>query len=58
MISSIRIINFKGIKDTKIHFTERITGIYGENGVGKTSVLEVIKLFQSAYCSFYNDEEI
>lgn len=56
MIKSVQLKNFKGIKNAQIEIIDKITGIYGENGVGKTSVLEAIKLFQLDYC-FSGDSE-
>lgn len=41
-IGSIRIKNFKGILDKEISFTENRNIIEGENGIGKTTILDAI----------------
>lgn len=40
----IKFNNFKSLDDSYINFSENITGIYGENGIGKTSVVEAIEI--------------
>jgi len=42
IINSVRLKNFKSHSDTKINFGAGINVILGENGAGKTSVLEAI----------------
>jgi DNA repair exonuclease SbcCD ATPase subunit len=34
--------NFKRFKDEEIHFSDGITGIVGNNGTGKSSIVEAI----------------
>lgn len=41
-IGSIKIKNFKGILDKEISFTENRNIIEGENGIGKTTILDAI----------------
>ncbi|HOV82774.1 MAG TPA: DUF2813 domain-containing protein [Methanothrix sp.] len=43
-LSSIRIQNFRGIRDLTIEFEPDITVLLGENNSGKTSVLEAVRL--------------
>ncbi len=38
--------NFKSIEDAKFEMKENLTGIYGENGIGKTSVVQAIELLR------------
>ncbi|MBE9488299.1 MAG: AAA family ATPase [Bacteroidetes bacterium] len=38
-INNIHFVNYKGFKDVKIDFNDRLTVIVGDNGGGKTSVL-------------------
>lgn len=44
MINKVKIKNFKNISNSIINFKSNVTGIYGENGSGKTAVLEAINL--------------
>ncbi len=46
MIKSVRMINFKNISDSTIEFKSNISGIYGANGSGKTTVVEAIRLLK------------
>jgi len=41
-INSIRIIDFRGIEDQTFHFNSNFNVLIGENGSGKTSVLEAL----------------
>ncbi len=46
-IKSLSLTNFRNIKNSKVEFRgENISGIYGPNGTGKTSVIEAIKLLK------------
>lgn len=46
-IRSLRLINFKNLEDSTIVFKgKNISGIYGPNGTGKTSVIEAIDLLK------------
>lgn len=40
IIKEIRLLNFKGLRDLTVEFDERLTEIYGKNGVGKTSIFD------------------
>ncbi|UCD02801.1 MAG: SMC family ATPase, partial [Candidatus Aenigmatarchaeota archaeon] len=42
IINSVRMKNFKSHEDTRIDFGSGINVILGENGAGKTSVLEAV----------------
>ena len=46
MINSIRMVNFKNISDSTINFKSNISGIYGPNGSGKTTVIEAVSLLK------------
>lgn len=39
-LKSLRLINFKGVRDYRIDFGEKITRIYGANGTGKTTLFD------------------
>jgi len=41
-ILDINVINFRNIKEKKFEFADTITYVYGENGSGKTNLLEAI----------------
>src|SRR5882724_2738363 len=41
-IQHIALTQFKNYSNRSFDFTERIVGIYGKNGVGKTSLLDAI----------------
>ena len=42
MLTRLRLKNIKSYRDAEIHFEEGINGINGENGHGKTTILEAI----------------
>lgn len=44
MIKKIKIKNYKKFKEAEINFSENTNVLVGENGVGKTSILEAIDL--------------
>ena len=39
-INTLRLQNFKGIKELEIDFKDKLTNIYGDNAVGKTTVFD------------------
>ena len=39
-INSLRLQNFKGVKELEIDFNDSLTNIYGDNAVGKTTVFD------------------
>lgn len=41
--------NFKSLKEAKFNLKDNITGIYGENGTGKTSIVEAWELLASEF---------
>ncbi len=47
-LSEIKVSNFRNHKQIAISFTDRITVLTGENGAGKTSLLEAISILGSA----------
>lgn len=47
MITSINIVNYKGINDCEIKLLNNVSVFYGKNGVGKTRILKFIKDFQN-----------
>ena len=56
-IYSMKIKNYKTIKNSEIIFKGNISGIYGPNGTGKTAILEVLEIIKNYYLSFFIDEE-
>lgn len=40
IIKSMRLTNFKGIRDLSIDFNDTVTNIYGRNGSGKTTIFD------------------
>lgn len=42
LLKNISLLQFKNYSDRAFDFSERITGIYGKNGVGKTNLLDAI----------------
>ncbi|MGL5051305.1 MAG: AAA family ATPase [Fusobacteriaceae bacterium] len=48
-IKKIKLINFKNIDDSTIIFQNNMSGIYGPNGVGKTTIIEGIELVQDYF---------
>lgn len=44
-LSSIHIQNFRGIKDLKVNFNEKLNVIIGPNGSFKTTLIDAIRLF-------------
>lgn len=46
-INSLKLKDFKNIKEETIVFSDNINVLYGDNGVGKTNVLEAIFLFSA-----------
>ena len=57
-LKSVELTNFKNVKHGKIEFKEdkerntisNILGIYGQNGSGKTSMINALYLFKSVVC--------
>lgn len=45
-IKQIKLENFKNIKKSTIDFKNNMSGIYGPNGTGKTSIIEAIGIFK------------
>lgn len=51
-IRSLRLVNFKNLEDSTIVFkSKNISGIYGPNGTGKTSIIEAIDLLKFYFSS-------
>jgi predicted ATP-binding protein involved in virulence len=50
-IKSIRIVDFRGIEDRTFNFDDRFNVLIGENGKGKTSVLEALAAALNPYVS-------
>lgn len=48
MISQIKLKNFRNHENLNIDFKQKLTYIYGSNGVGKTSILESIHLISTS----------
>jgi DNA replication and repair protein RecF len=47
-ISKLRLINFRNIKQAELNFDSAFNVLYGNNGSGKTSMLEAISLLNSS----------
>ncbi len=47
-----KFLNFKGIRNLEIDFNEDITDIYGDNGVGKTTIVDGIEWLRSGKDSY------
>lgn len=43
MIESLTIDNFRGIRHLDVHFGERMNLFAGENGAGKSTVLQALR---------------
>ena len=54
-IKSIRIKNFKGIEDSSINFQPGFNIIKGENGKGKTSIIEAIAVGLGGFIGGFSD---
>ena len=49
-LKSIELENFKNISDSKIEFkSNNLSGIYGSNGTGKTSIVEFLQILQRCF---------
>ena len=58
-IKSLKIENFRNIKDIQIFPSDEMNVIYGENAQGKTNIIEAIWLFTGAKsCRGAKDEEL
>lgn len=53
-IYSLRIQNYKTIRDSKIEFKGNISGIYGPNGTGKTAILEILHIVKEYFTYAHN----
>ncbi len=42
IISKIDFLNFKGVRDLSVEFDQELTSIYGDNGIGKTTIFDGI----------------
>ncbi|WP_156286235.1 AAA family ATPase [Oceanivirga salmonicida] len=51
MINKLNIKNYKNISNAEIEFKKNISGIYGPNGSGKTSVIEVVEIIKNYFLS-------
>lgn len=49
-LSRIEIYNFKNIKRAELDFKNSILGLYGQNGSGKTALIDVLDLFKTILC--------
>ena len=55
-LRNLQIQDFRGIRDLKIDFHDELTVIVGRNGVGKTTILDVLaKLLRSLRHLWPND---
>lgn len=49
-LSRIEIYNFKNIKRAELDFKNYILGLYGQNGSGKTALIDVLDLIKTILC--------
>lgn len=49
-LSRIEIYNFKNIKRAELDFKNSMLGLYGQNGSGKTALIEVLDLVKTILC--------
>ena len=49
-LSRIDIYNFKNIKRAELDFKNSILGLYGQNGSGKTALIDVLDLIKTILC--------
>ena len=49
-LSRIEIYNFKNIKRAKLDFKNSMLGLYGQNGSGKTALIDVLDLVKTILC--------
>jgi predicted ATPase len=56
-LKSLKIKNFRGLNDVEAAFDRDVSVIVGPNAVGKTSVLEAIRLAKGVLAPRYNGEE-
>ena len=46
-LKSVELSNFRNISNSKIEFkSSTLSGIYGPNGTGKTSIIEALQILQ------------
>lgn len=55
-LTSVHIENFRGLKDVSFELPTSATVIVGPNAIGKTSILEAIRLTKSILAPTYNGE--
>lgn len=48
-IKSLRIVNFRGIPDLELTFNDRVNVLVGENGAGKSSILDCAAILLSRF---------
>ena len=49
-LSRIEIYNFKNIKRAELDFKNSMLGLYGQNGSGKTALIDVLDLVKTIIC--------
>src|SRR5437879_9276959 len=57
ILKSLKIQNFRGLTDIEASFDRDVSVIVGPNAIGKTSVLEAIRLAKGLLAPRYNGEE-
>lgn len=53
-VSSVRLQNFRRFEDTTIHFHEQLTVLVGDNGSGKSSILDALRIALWPYLSGFD----
>lgn len=56
-LDSITLVNFKNYESAEVQFHKRVNGIYGNNGQGKTNLLDAV--YYLSFCkSFFNPIDV
>ena len=55
-LNRVRIQNFRGLEDITVEFTRRANVIVGPNAIGKTTILEAIRLAKAVLAPRIPDE--
>lgn len=56
MLKSLKLVNFRSFENIDIKFENRFTVLVGENGCGKTSILEAISIAISGFLNFFDKD--
>ena len=51
-LKELHLLNYKNIADAHLHFADRLNGLVGLNGQGKTNILDAIYLLSFTKSAF------